>query len=113
MDLAIEETPNGVVVAVLKGRMDIDGALSVDMRFNTLSGVPNRRLVIDLSDVSFIASMGLRTLMTCAKSISAKGGRTALASPQPNVLRVLETSGVVDAFVVSPSRDAAIAALLG
>lgn len=111
MDLAIDETPNGVVVATLKGRMDIDGALSVDMRFNALGGVPNRKLVIDMSDVSFIASMGLRTLMTCAKSISAKGGKTAIASPQENVLRVLETSGVVEAFTIAPSREAAIAAL--
>ncbi|MES1158724.1 MAG: STAS domain-containing protein [Terricaulis silvestris] len=113
MDLAIEETADGVVVAVLKGRMDIDGALGVDMRFNALGGVPNRKLVVDMAGVDFIASMGLRTLMTCAKAITAKGGRMAVAAPQANVMRVLETSGVAEIVRVSPTRDAAIAVVSG
>lgn len=111
MELKIEDLPGGIVLAVLNGRMDIDGALAVDQRFSALGGVPNRRLVIDMSDVSFVASMGLRTLMMCAKSITQKGGKAAIANPQPNVLKVLETSGVTDLFSVSPSREAAAAAV--
>ncbi len=107
MQLNIEDLPDGVTKAILAGRMDIDGASAVDMQFNVLAG-NKRALVVDLSQVSFIASMGLRTLMTCARAISSKGGRMALASPQDNVRRVLDTSGVEDLMGVLPSVESAV-----
>ncbi|HVZ99087.1 MAG TPA: STAS domain-containing protein [Caulobacterales bacterium] len=108
MQLTVEDLPNGVTKAVLVGRLDIDGAAAVDMRFNVLAGA-KRALVVDLSQVDFIASMGLRTLMSCARSIASKGGRMALAGPQDHVLKVLATSGVQDVIPVRASVDDAIA----
>ena len=108
MQLNIEDLSDGVTKAALAGRMDIDDAASVDLHFNVLAG-SKRALVVDLSDVSFIASMGLRTLMTCARTISGKGGKMALAAPQENVLKVLTTSGVGEIVAIRPTLDEAIA----
>jgi anti-anti-sigma factor len=110
MQLIVEELPGGFTRAALIGRMDIDGALSVDESFKAL-GRLRRKLVIDLAEVSFMASMGLRTLMMAARSLSELGGRATLANPQPNVEKVLETSGIGGALGVYPSVDAAVAAL--
>lgn len=112
MQLNIEELSDGVTRAVLHGRMDIDGVSKVDMQFNVLAG-SKKALVVDLSDVSFLASMGLRTLMMCARSIASKGGRMALASPQENVQRVLDTTGAQDVVGVYPSLDSAITFVRG
>ena len=110
MDLIVEELPNGVTKAKLSGRMDIDGASKVDMRFNVLAGA-KKSLVVDLSGVSFMASMGLRTLMTTARTMSSRGGKMALANPQDSVAKVLQTSGVGEVIAVHASLDDAIAAV--
>ena len=112
MELIVEELPGGFTRAAPVGRMDIEGALAVDESFKTLSRL-KRKLIIDLADVSFMASMGLRTLMMAARSLNEVGGRATIANPQPNVEKVLETSGIGDVLGVHPSVDAAVAALSG
>jgi len=112
MNLTIEETSIAVTKAILSGRMDIDGALSVDMRFSVLAG-GRRKLVVDLSEVTFMASMGLRTLMLSAKTMAANGGRMALINPQPSVAKVLESSGIGALIGVYPDWDSAVAAISG
>lgn len=110
MEMTVEDLPNGVTKAALKGRMDIDGAQAVDTKLNVLAGA-KKRLVVDLTNLDFIASMGLRTLMVCARSINSKGGKMAIANPQPNVMKVLSTSGIGEIVSVNPSLDAAVAAV--
>lgn len=110
MKLTTEGLPNGVTKAVLVGRMDIDGAQAVDLQFNVLAG-SKKRLVLDMSGVDFIASMGLRTLMTTARSITSKGGKMAIAAAPANVSKVLDTSGLASVITVAASVDAAVAAV--
>lgn len=110
MELIVEELPNGCTRAAPVGRMDIEGALSVDEQIKPLSR-PKRKLIIDLAQVTFMASMGLRTLMMAARSLAESGGRATLANPQPNVERVLVTSGIGEALGVHASVAAAVAAL--
>jgi anti-anti-sigma factor len=110
MELVIEELAEGVTRAALKGRLDIDGAAAVDTGLRSLADGRDR-LVIDLSDVSFVASMGLRTLMVCARSMVAHGGRMAISGPQPSVGRVLSVSGVDQILTIAPSLEAAVAAI--
>ena len=112
MQLTVEDLGNGVTRAVLVGRLDIEGANAVDMRFNVLAG-SKRALVVDMADVSFLASMGLRTLITCARSISSKGGRMAIAAPQEGVLKVLTTSGADEIIAIHPTLDSAILFVAG
>jgi anti-anti-sigma factor len=110
MNLTVEELPDGVTKATLIGRMDIEGAQKVDTQFNVLAGA-KRKLVIDMAGLEFIASMGLRTLMVCARTVTSRGGRVAIANAQPNVLKVLSSSGIADMVSVNPSLDAAVAAV--
>lgn len=110
MELNVETLPNGVTKAVLIGRMDIAGAAQIDLRFNALSGVPHG-LAVDMSEVTFIASMGIRTLMLCARTMAAGGRRLALLSPQPNVEKALRATGVDEVMEIFSSLDEAAEAL--
>lgn len=96
--------------AALVGRMDIEGAQTIEEPFRVLTRL-RRALVVDLSQVSFMASMGLRTLMVGARAQSELGGRLVLASPQPNVEKVLKESGIGDIIGVYPTIEAAAAAI--
>lgn len=110
MELVVDEGPAGVTQAALIGRMDIDGAQKIETPFRVLTRL-RRALVIDLSQVSFMASMGLRTLMVGARTQTELGGKLVLASPQPNVEKVLRESGIGEIIGVYPSVEAAAAAI--
>lgn len=110
MELTVEELPGGVTRAALSGRMDIEGAQAVDLKVNVLAGSKSA-LVIDLSGVTFLASMGLRTLMVAARTIAGKGGRLAVAGAQPNVHKVLIASGAGEVFTIAETVADAVAAV--
>jgi anti-sigma B factor antagonist len=110
MELIVEDMPNGITKAVLVGRMDIEGAATVDLRMNVLAG-HKPALVVDLSGVSFLASMGLRTLMVCARAMALKGHKMALVGPQPNVEKVLLASGADEIMGIFGDFDVAASAV--
>ena len=112
MEMIVETLPNGVTKASLVGRLDIDGAAKIDVPFNALARSPYG-LAVDLSGVTFIASMGIRTLMLCARTMAADGRRLALVSPQPNVEKALRATGVDEVMEIFTSLDTAAEALKG
>ena len=93
MKLETTTLDNDITKASLSGRLDIDGALAIDGDFNKLAEA-SKNLLIDMSDVTFLASLGIRTLVTAAKAVSNNGGKLVLLSPQPSVERVLRESRV-------------------
>src|SRR5262249_50666867 len=93
MDLEVADLENGITKVTLSGRLDVEGALKVDSDFNAIAE-QKKRVLVDLSDVTFIASLGIRTLITGAKATTSNGGKTVLLDPQPNVEKILRTSRV-------------------
>ena len=88
MPIAVEDVDGTVTKVVLSGRIDIAGAHEIDMPMNVVAG-SKRAVVIDLSKVEFLASMGLRSIVVCAKSIVSKRGKVVLFAPQPQVEEVI------------------------
>jgi anti-anti-sigma factor len=100
---------DGITLVKLDGRFDIAGAQAVDLRFSALSG-SCAALVVDLTKVPFLASMGVRTLMLSAKTILRRGHRMAVCGPDENVEKVLRSTGfdeIVDIYPDFPSATAA------
>jgi len=93
MNLEVAELENGITKVTLSGRLDIEGALKIDSEFNAVAQ-EKKKVVVDLSDVTFISSLGIRTLITGAKAAANNGGKIVLLDPQPNVEKVLRTSRV-------------------
>ena len=98
MQLTMEQLPDGVEKIALSGRMDTEGALEIDNRLAFLASTRPARIIVELSEVSFLASIGIRTLVTSAKALSRRGGRMVLASPQPMVGEVLKLA-CIDSFI--------------
>lgn len=107
MMLRSEEVAPGVTKITLSGRMDIVGAQAIDLQFNVLAGA-QRALIVDLSEVAFIASMGLRTLIIGARKVTAQSGKIVLYRPIPEVEDVLVTSGIGALMPIVHELEAAI-----
>jgi anti-anti-sigma factor len=103
--------PDGVLVISLRGRLDIEGTQAIDQPLSFATTVQAARVVLDLSQVTFLASIGIRLLMTTARAQALRGGKVVLAAPQPLVRRVLETAGVDQLVPLAPDLAAARAAL--
>ena len=110
MPIVIEELDSGVTRVRLSGRIDIAGAAEIDLPMSVVGG-SRRAVVIDLTDVAFMASLGLRSLVMAGKAILSKGGRVVLLAPSPPVEDVIRSSGVDELLPVHATWEAAAASV--
>lgn len=94
MELQTRETPEGVKIVVLAGRMDIAGTQEIETPFTTATASQKALVAVDLSEVSFLASIGMRTLVSSARALMNRGGAMALANPKPMVQQALLAAGI-------------------
>jgi anti-sigma B factor antagonist len=112
MDMKVTETADGITHVVLDGRFDIAGAQDVDSRLSPLAE-SSKILIVDLTKVSFIASLGVRTLMISAKTIIRRGADMAVCGANENVEKVLRSTGFNEVAGLYPDYASAVAALAG
>lgn len=110
MKLSTEDMDGGVTRVVLEGRLDIEGAAAVDLRMNVIAGSTSR-LLIDLQGVSFLGSMGLRSLVVPAQAVKRRGGKIVLFAPVPMVEEVLRASNISSILPVRHELESALAEL--
>jgi anti-anti-sigma factor len=67
-----------------------------------------QQVVVDLSQVDFMSSAGIRVLLDMLKGSRGMGGDLRLAATQPSVQRTLELSGMVRVLKVYPSVEKAV-----
>lgn len=111
MEVQMEQLADGVDKISLAGRLDSAGAQAIDMRFTALTATRKALIVVDLSELSFIASMGLRTLVTNARAQLKRGGKLVLARPQPLVGEVLKAAGIDAMIPIYGDLDSACSGL--
>lgn len=100
-----------VTVAALQGRVDSTSSEEVEKRIVALLQRGEKRLVLDLSGVDYMASVGLRVLLTAAKKSARVEARLALAAPTDFVREILRMTGFLNFFEVFDGVAAAVAAL--
>jgi anti-anti-sigma factor len=107
MKLTEEEIAGDIIRISLDGRLDIDGTQAIDPQFSYLTTTRPGRFAVDLSRVSFIASIGIRMLLTAARAQANRGGKLVLVGPDPMGRKVLETAGVDQLVPIAPDLDGA------
>lgn len=110
MAISTEELAAGVTKVILDGRLDIEGAAAVDLKLNIIAG-SKKAVLLDLQNVSFLGSMGLRSIVAPARAIKSRGGKMVIFGPNELVEKVLKTSGVDSLVPIHHELDSAIAAL--
>lgn len=93
-------------VARLTGELDVECAARVRSALSELVR-DNARVFVDLQDMTFMDSTGLRALHEANLEASAAGCRVTFVSAHPNVLRVLELTGMDDFELTSDRSDLA------
>jgi anti-anti-sigma factor len=110
MEIVTSEDRGTTARVALTGRLDIVGAEKIALPLATLAGA-KRGLIVDMSGVSFIASMGIRHLLSAAKALSRRKGLLVLLNPTDMVAEVLTASGLTNLLPIVRSDSEAVAAL--
>jgi anti-sigma B factor antagonist len=96
-------------VLPLKGEIDLHVSPVITASLNAIIEKKPDRLVIDLSDVSYIDSAGLAALIQAMQRVEAYGGKFLLAGLQETVRSIFEISRLDQVFQVFPDVDTALA----
>lgn len=109
MEMSVSALEDGIQEVVFDGSLDAAGVQRVELPFSALAG-KHADLLIDLSKVGFLASLGLRMLVINAKLVQRRGGKMVLVGPQPTALKVLHSTGIDQMIPVYSDRESALAA---
>jgi anti-anti-sigma factor len=113
MQIEATEIDGGIQLIRLAGRMDVEGTQAIDLKFTALTATKRAAVIVDLSEVGFIASIGMRTLLSNAKALSLRGGRMVLLNPQPMVATALSTAGIDTLIPMHQDLESAREAVAG
>jgi anti-sigma B factor antagonist len=102
------ELPGNIVRVKLSGSLDLAGAGEIDQPLSTVAA-KNDKVIIDFSQVSFLASIGIRQLVKAARAIGNRGGRFVVYNPTVDTQKVLRLTGLDIIIPIVADESAAIA----
>ena len=108
MEISTEELKQVSVMAVT-GRVDSATAPELESSLKKLVEAEKTQIVLDLKNVEYMSSAGLRAMVSTLKAVKRVNGDLRLASPSPRVEEVLRLAGLTSIFSIHPTRDEAVA----
>lgn len=97
MNAKIEEI-NGKYVATLEGEMDTAAAMEVEEVLKPLYSSNGKEVIIDCKDLEYIASSGLRILLSILKGAKDSGSKVILRDVNEDIKNVFRLTGFINIF---------------
>lgn len=111
MELNIQ-TAGAVQIIGMAGELNSDTSSGVyDRIMNELTPTEPNNVVIDMSNVRFMSSAGIRTLLLLYRSITDFGGQVVLVGMSDDLRDILAVTGFLEFFKTSNSIDAGLQAI--
>lgn len=99
--MEIEFNHTGTTVNVkLNGMLDTPTSQKIEPTVNEIIALKPVDIIIDCSKLEYIASWGLRLLISMRKTTCANGGKTTLKNVNPTVMTVLRITNFSSIFVI-------------
>nr|MBF0681795.1 STAS domain-containing protein [Pseudomonas sp.] len=110
MTIACETLGEKLVVS-LNGQLNSVNAAATESELLEHINRGVGKIAVDLSQLNYISSAGLRVVLVLAKRLRQASGKLVIFGLQPNVREVFDVSGFLAILNVSDTRDQALAAL--
>ncbi len=107
MKMTTRKEGNDLVVEV-SGRMDALTAPEFEKKMRQLMDQGRERFVVDMQQVDYISSAGLRSVLVISKALKAGRGRLLLAGLADAVREVFEMTGFDRILEIYPTVAAAM-----
>lgn len=102
---------NGIIILALEGRLETATTVIYDEAFTTAHATGAKKFVLDCQNLTYISSIGLRSILQSLKRLAASDGDLAITAPAPMVMEIFEISGFKSLLSIHPDRDQAVASL--
>lgn len=99
MVATIQEFDNQYV-ATLKGELDTATAVEAEQVLKPLYKSDGRDIVIDCTDLEYIASSGLRILISILKGAKANGSKVIIRNMNDDIKNVFRLTGFINLFEI-------------
>ncbi|WP_408950194.1 STAS domain-containing protein [Lysobacter sp. Hz 25] len=92
MDLTIRIDPTTAHSqrVYLAGRLDTSSYAELDRQLGPVLAASVPSLVLDLADLEYISSAGIRSIFRARKALAARGGKVVVVNPQPQIQKVFD-----------------------
>lgn len=107
LDIRVSEQQQVTLVEV-NGRVDSMNAGELGTSLSSAIDDGNTHIVLDLAQVSYMSSAGLRELVSAFKKVRRINGDLRIAQPSARVQEVLEMAGLDTIFQIFPTRTDAV-----
>lgn len=104
----IEKKSSEVHVISLSGRLDASSANELEQKLNSLIDAGEIKQVLNLAQLEYISSSGLRVFLAALKKTRNLQGDVKLACLKPFVKEVFDITGFVQFFSISDTEEAAV-----
>ena len=98
-------------VVAVTGEIDLFTAPELKAALGEAIEAGRRRIVVDLSDTTFLDSTALGVLIGTVKRLRSREGRLTLVNRDANIAKTFEITGLDQIFTICATRDEAVVAL--
>jgi anti-sigma B factor antagonist len=99
-------------VAIVELTGDIDASTAPKIQAQVLPLIEsNKKILLDLSDVAYMSSAGLRVLLSLYRQTTAKNGNLVLVGLSEDIEDTMSVTGFLNLFTVCKTLDLGLAAL--
>jgi anti-sigma B factor antagonist len=111
MRLQIIDSNDSITHVALIGRLDVQGVNAIQYEFHHQTTSQPKSVIVDLSRMPYIASLGIGMLISAAKYLERNGARMVLVGSPPLVKEAFETAGLHQVIPMVSEETAALALL--
>jgi anti-sigma B factor antagonist len=104
------EQIDDVLVIELPARLDAVGVAAIEGKLAEAVTGHKGKVLADMRQVDFVASLALRMLLTNLKAVQPLGGDLRLAELKPQIAEIFRKSRFDTLFKIYPDRESALAA---
>lgn len=112
VSLYINEQRKTIVVLELVGKLDVISSPVLDKKIAAAFQNGDRFFILDMGQLEFITSSGIRVLIAASKKCVSSSGKFILANLGEQVLKILTISGIVGLIPIYQTKEEAFRHLL-
>jgi anti-sigma B factor antagonist len=108
MQLTVIREDDSITHVALLGDLNIEGVNRIQDRFVFTTTSRRKATLVDVSQVTFIASLGMGMLVSAAKALHRNGAVMVLLAPTSMVLRALDAAGINRVIPIASGEEEAM-----
>jgi len=98
----------GVTIALLAGEINIDTVEVLEKTFNGFISEGTRKVVLNFSDVDYIDSMGMASIVKFLRTINDVGGKVVLSNVSVKIMSIFRITKVDTVFDIFDQEEDAV-----